>query len=74
MTERCLANRGRFTAKKLLASGGYSEGLTRLWEDNRLDISMEATILQEPWNHLFTDQELLIARKKLQSLGYSVNG
>jgi len=59
---------GLGAAKKLLSADGYSEGLTRLWEENRLDISMEATVLQEPWCQLFTDQELAIARKKLEEL------
>lgn len=63
---------GLLTAKKLLSASGYSEGLTRLWEEKRLDISMEATILQEPWRQLFTDEELATARKKLEALGYSV--
>ncbi len=61
---------GLATAKKLLAANGYSEGLTRLWEAKRLDISMEATILQEPWRQLFTESELKLARRKLQELGY----
>jgi hypothetical protein len=68
------AEGGLKAAKKLLIAGGYSEGLTRLWEEKRLDISMEATILQKPWCELFTDDELSIARKKLQELGYSPNG
>ena len=68
------AEGGLHAAKKLLGAGGYSEGLTRLWEEKRLDISMEATILQEPWCGLFTEDELLIARKKLEELGYSTNG
>lgn len=66
------AEGGLLTAKKLLASTVFSEGLTRLWEEERLDISMEATILQEPWCQLFTDEELATARKKLEALGYSV--
>ena len=65
---------GLAAARKLLSAGGYSEGLTRLWEEKRLDISMEATILQEPWQQLFTEQELAIARKKLEELGYSSDG
>jgi hypothetical protein len=56
------------TAKSLLGSGGYSEGLTRLWEEKRLDISMEATVLQEPWQALFTEDELSTARAKLKEL------
>jgi len=65
---------GLLAAKKLLSTGSYSEGLTRLWEEKRLDISMEATVLQEPWSRLFTEQELSIARKKLDQLGWKPNG
>lgn len=61
---------GLATAKSLLGSGGYSDGLTRLWEEKRLDISMEATVLQEPWPALFTEDELSTARTKLKELGY----
>ena len=63
--------RGGFdTAKKLLASNHYPEGLTRLWELGRLDISMEATILGDPWCSLFTSEEIAIAKKRLNDLGY----
>lgn len=61
---------GLLAAKKLLASNHYSEGLTRLWELKRLDISMEALVLKEPWCQLFTNDELAIARKRLKDLGY----
>lgn len=61
---------GLLTAKKLLASSHYPEGLTRLWELKRLDISMEALVLKEPWCQLFTSQELSVARKRLEELGY----
>ncbi|NOY00428.1 MAG: hypothetical protein GXP30_11940, partial [Verrucomicrobia bacterium] len=64
------ANGGLQTAKKLLAANGYSEGLTRLWEEKRLDISMEATVLTEPWCKLFTERELAVARTKLEQLGF----
>ncbi len=67
------SNGGLQTAKILLAANGYSEGLTRLWEEKRLDISMEATVLQRPWCQLFTDDELVIAKRKLEELGYSTN-
>lgn len=63
-------NGGLATAKKLLASNHYPEGLTRLWELKRLDISMEATVLQEPWRDLFSPVELAIAEKRLKELGY----
>ena len=57
-------------AKQLLTTEGYSEGLTRLWEEKRLDISMEATVLKEPWCELFTEDELAIAKRKLTELGF----
>ena len=65
---------GVATAKRLLGSSKYPDGLTRLWEEKRLDISMEATVLQEPWRQLFTAGELEMARKRLKELGYSVDG
>jgi len=44
------ADGGYRAAQKLLTTTAYSEGLTRLWEEKRLDISVEATVLQEPWS------------------------
>ena len=57
-------------AKQLLATEGYSEGLTRLWEEGRLDISMEAAVLEAPWRDLFTEEELATASKRLKELGF----
>lgn len=51
------ADGGLTAARKLLGTGAYSEGLTRLWEEKRLDISLEATVLDAPWSGLFTKQE-----------------
>lgn len=62
---------GLAAAKQLLRAGGFSDGLARLWKEKRLDISMEATVLQNPWNQLFSEEELAIARKKLDELGFS---
>jgi hypothetical protein len=61
---------GLKTAKLLLDDHTMSEGLTALWERKRLDISMEALILQDEWHSLFTDEERAIARRKLDQLGY----
>ncbi len=57
---------GLQAAKDLLHNEGYSEGLTALWELGRLDISMEALVIQEPWPKLFTAEELAIAHRRLQ--------
>jgi hypothetical protein len=68
------ADGGLNAAKKLLSTGAYSEGLTRLWEEKRLDISLEATVLQNPWSELFTAQELSIAKIKLDELDWNSSG
>ena len=61
---------GLAAAKQLLSSSAPSSGFTRLWEEQRLDLSVEALVLQEPWSALFTDTELAEARRRLEELGY----
>lgn len=59
-------NRGGLqAAKKLLRNPGLSPGLIRLKECKRLDLSMEALILQPEWQELFSDEERAIAKKRL---------
>ena len=65
------AHGGLTAAKMLLASKHHPEGLTRLWEVGRLDISMEALVLRDAWRGLFSEDELAVARKRLQDLGYT---
>lgn len=57
-------------AKRLLAKEGYSEGLARLWEEGRLDLSMEAYLLSPEFAPLFTEAERAIARQRLLDYGY----
>ena len=61
---------GMAAAKRLLSSREAQLGLIRLWELERLDISMEALVLQERWNPLFSDAERQTARERLQAYGY----
>lgn len=61
---------GVAAAKQLLHGRQHSEGLTRLWQEKRLDISMEAAVLEMPWRALFTEEDLAIARQRLSALGY----
>ena len=59
------------TAKKLLATEDYiQEGIKRLWELKRLDLSMEASVIKSEYKSLFTDKELATAHKRLKELGY----
>ncbi len=57
-------------AKHLLAKPGPQEGLFKLWEIGRLDISMEAIVLQDRFRSLFSEFEIHEARRRLTELGY----
>ena len=59
------------TARRLAGDPKHHEGLTRLYEWKALDLSVEALVLRDPWNKLFTPDVLATARKKLCDLGYS---
>lgn len=58
------------TARRLVMSGKPSDGFTALWERKRLDLSVEAYILQDRFSALFTDEELDVARRRLEEYGY----
>ena len=57
-------------AKQLLRDPEEQPGLTRLWELGRLDLSVEALVLQERWDTLFSDEERQKARNRLEDHGY----
>lgn len=58
------------TARRLLKATEPQEGLTTLWKLGRLDISMEALVVQERWEPLFSDEERRVARERLKAYGY----
>ena len=61
---------GLRAAKRLLSTSEVSDGFVRLWEESRLDISVERFVLKDPWSTLFTDVELAEARRRLLGVGY----
>ena len=61
---------GLATARALLHVSQPSSGFTTLWERGRLDLTVEAVVVQEPWSSLFTPEELGVAGKRLRQLGY----
>ena len=61
---------GLATAQALINSPKPSSGFTTLWEKGRLDLTVEAIVLGDPWSTLFTPDELTIARRRLRQLGY----
>jgi hypothetical protein len=65
---------GVATARTLLRTPTLSDGFAALWEHGRLDLTVEALVLREPWSELFDKEELNIARERLQDAGYSQSG
>lgn len=61
---------GKDTADRLLAASEPSTGFTQLFirgKDN-LRISVEYLVLQNPWRQLFTEEQLAVARQRLQDV------
>jgi hypothetical protein len=58
------------TAKRLLAKVEIQTGLMRLYELGLLDSSMEAYVIKEHYQPLFTEQEIQEARRRLVELNY----
>ncbi len=65
-----LKHGGLETARRLLSKETSSIGLNKLWECGRLDISMEAQVLNPKFAPLFTDAERDVARNRLTQYGY----
>ena len=61
------------TARRLLRKEDYSEGMTRLWQEQRLDLSAEALVLRPEFAALFTDEERALARQILEQYGYTAS-
>ena len=63
---------GLETAQLLLHSKNVSEGYTALWERKRLDLTVEALILNPEWHELFSDIERNIARNRLKEYEFPI--
>jgi hypothetical protein len=62
---------GLRTAKTLINSNKPSDGYTALYMRGRLDLTVEAVVTEDSrWHHLFTDEELDRARKRLREYRY----
>ena len=62
---------GVATAKTLINAEQQSDGFTRLWKEQRLDLSVEAVVVEHPeWHPLFTPEELARADRRLRDAGY----
>jgi hypothetical protein len=62
---------GLGAAKRLLEKEEIQEGLIKLWELGQLGKSMEALVVQERFQPLFSQAEINEARRRLTELGFS---
>ncbi|MEV0419111.1 GmrSD restriction endonuclease domain-containing protein [Streptosporangium canum] len=58
------------TARKLLHAPAVSDGFAALWERGRLDLTVEALVVQPRFVDLFTPAEIEIAQHRLGQFGY----
>jgi hypothetical protein len=65
-------HRGLQAAKILLHTPGFQYGFTELWQCGCLRLTMEALVIQPQFSVLFTEEEIQIAKNRLQECGYDV--
>lgn len=64
------AQGGNATVRQLLAKGKPSEGFTRLWELKRLDLTVEALVVETKWRQLIDPILVQQAERLLTQSGY----
>lgn len=60
-------------AKQLISKSGGTYGFEVLWENKRLDLSVEALVLKPEYHELFTDDERQTCRNRLKEFGYEIS-
>ncbi|WP_299797452.1 HNH endonuclease signature motif containing protein [Ramlibacter sp.] len=63
---------GYQTAVQLLSGLKISDGFTKLWQGKRLDLTVEALVLESQWRNHFDARLLEVAQKRLRDVGYHV--
>lgn len=61
---------GHLTVIKLLSANKVSEGFKKLWEYGRLDLSVEALVVESKWRSAFDPILIARAEKRLSEVGY----
>jgi hypothetical protein len=61
---------GLEAARRLLQKPELSNGFTKLWDKQRLDLTVEAHVIQPKFASLFTPEEIEIATKRLTEFGF----
>ena len=61
------------TARKLLAAPAVSDEFAALWERGRMDLTVEALVVEPDFSELFTQDEIHVASRRLEQFGYFFN-
>ncbi|WP_237389747.1 hypothetical protein [Bacillus sp. USDA818B3_A] len=64
------AQDGVKVAKSFIHKNQPTDGFTTLWEFGRLDLTVEALILKQKYQELFTDEERHTVSELLKQYGY----
>lgn len=64
---------GYRAAKKILGNKKYLIGLASLKNYNRLDLSVEALVVDPQWDGIFTRRQLEVANSRLAQYGYGAD-
>lgn len=59
------------TAHRLLAAPAVSDGFSELWERGRLDLTVEAIVVEPQFSELFSENEIAHARRRLKQFDYT---
>lgn len=59
-------------AKQLISKSGGTYGFEVLWENKRLDLSVEALVLRPEYHELFTVEERETCMNRLKEFGYEI--
>lgn len=62
---------GLQAAKILIVKDGGTYGFEVLWENGRLDLSIEAHVLKPEYKDFFTDEERKICQERLKKFGFN---
>ena len=66
-----VSNRGGLdAAKQLISSEHGTSGFTTLFENHRLDLSVEAHVIKPKYQSLFTADEIQLCNDRLREYGY----
>jgi hypothetical protein len=56
--------------RRLIASGTIQSGFVEMWECERLDLTVEALVIGDEFQTLFTQPEIARARRRLEDCGF----